>query len=377
MVNGLSFTWQQVNDAKGTVKSRAARFCTGLTVGFGLLMCVDYCWGQSDAGGAVRVNSLKAVVGPRYITEGDSLRVTENQLAELKTQARQRHEALQARHASEVAAGKTAEAARTQKQIDELRTEVEKAANTMIAIEQRRLVDNEALLQEIKTQPGFFEPPGLMDELVENEMTRLKLSRRQLFDQLVRSGRTMQEFRDELFNDFLLGTILRQKPTIISPAKIEEYYKSNLKARYEKGPSALLYLLQIPKKDLPQSDAEKLAASLKSVAAFNAKVTELKVEQPGLRGWINAAHSGLRKELVAEALTMKAGDTALVGLDDYWFILFVAQVDANRVVPIEDARRGTENEVGIEDFLRDLVLAQQRQRRIEKAVNAVGVFLRN
>ena len=340
-------------------------------------MCVDYCRGQSDAGGAVRVNSLKAVVGPRYITEGDSLRVTENQLAELKMQAGRRHEALQSRHASEVAAGKTAEAVRTQKQIDELRTEVEKAANTMIAIEQRRLVDNEALLQEIKTQPGFFEPPGLMDELVENEMTRLKLSRRQLFDQLVRSGRTMQEFRDELFNDFLLGTILRQKPTIISPAKIEEYYKSNLKARYEKGPSALLYLLQMPKKDLPQSDAEKLAASLKSVAAFNAKVTELKVEQPGLRGWINAAHSGLRKELVAEALTMKAGDTALVGLDDYWFILFVAQVDANRVVPIEDARRGTENEVGIEDFLRDLVLAQQRQRRIEKAVNAVGVFLRN
>lgn len=377
MANRLNCTEQQGNNAKGWVKQRAGGFCFGLAACVGLLSVVFCSMGQSDVGDAVRVNRLKAVVGSRYITEGDNFRVTENQLGELKAQARRRHDGLMVRHDTEVAAGNTAEVARLKKQIDELRAEVEKAANTMIAIEQRRLVDNEALLQEIKMQPGYYNPPGLMDELVENEMSRLKLSRRQLFDQLVRSGRTMQEYREEMFNDFLLGTILRQKPTVISPAKIEDYYKANLKARYEKGASAQLYLLQLPKKDLPQSDAQRLRDSLKSVEVFDAKVIELKVEQPGLRGWINAAHSGLRKELVAEALSMKAGDTALLGLDDYWFILFVAQVDPNRVVPIEDARRGTENEVGIEDFLREQELEKERQRRIQKASTAVGVFLRN
>lgn len=376
MANRLGYTGQS-NNARRGVKPRAGWLRRGWTAGFCLLVGVVFCHGQNEPGAPVRVNSLRAVVGKRYLTEGDSLRVTENQLSDLKTQAKRSRDVLLARHAKEVAGGNATEVARLQKQIDELRADVEKAANRIIASEQRRLVDNEALLQEIKMQPGFYEPPGLMDELVENEMYRLKLSRRQIFDQLVRSGRTMQEFREELLNDFLLGSITRQKPTIISPAKIEDYYKANLKSRYEMGPSALLYLLQLPKKDMPQSDAQKLVTSLKSVDLFNAKVAELKVEQPGLRGWINAAHSGLRKEIVAEAMTMKAGDTALLGFDEYWFILFVAQSEANRVVAIEDARRGTENGVGIEALLREQEFEKQRQRRIEKAVNTVGVFFRN
>lgn len=281
-------------------------------------------------------NQIVAIVGSQVITEQD-VKVDERWMAttEQFTDLAQYMKHLQGQLEKAVRAGNQEQAASVRREMARLETDANRALNFRFSLAVNVLIDRQLVLQNMKSNERFAEPPGLVDKLFADYLRERKLTHAQLAQKLQQEGSSLPQLRRELFDKWLVDVALYKSITI-SPRKVKEYYDAHPEI-YKLGESVDLHLIALTKAGTPQERAEAMAREIKTLADFKAKAKEFRVERDGARGWLARKDTSLSKEIMAAAFEAKAGEAKLVAGAEANFLIFVSERQASRQVPLAEA----------------------------------------
>ncbi len=281
-------------------------------------------------------NQIVAIVGSQVITEQD-VKVDERWMAttEQFTDLAQYMKHLQGQLEKAVRAGNQEQAAGVRREMARLETDANRALNFRFSLAVNVLIDRQLVLQNMKSNDRFAEPPGLVDKLFADYLRERKLTHAQLAQKLQQEGSSLPQLRRELFDKWLVDVALYKSITI-SPRKVKEYYDAHPEI-YKLGEAVDLHLITLLKAGTPQERAETMAREIKTLADFKAKAKEFRVERDGARGWLGRKDTSFSKEIMAAAFEAKAGEAKLVAGAEANFLIFVSERQASRQVPLAEA----------------------------------------
>jgi hypothetical protein len=268
-------------------------------------------------------NQIVAIVGDKVITDQDVKGDTRwqsgtSRLGDLAEHLRR----LQRDHDAAVQAGKTAEAETVRAQIERLEKDANAALNFRFSLAVNELIDRNLVIQSVKSNERFAEPPGLTDRLLADHLREQKLTHAQLARKLHQEGSSIARLRQELFDKWLVDAAL-YKAVTVSPRKVKEYYDAHPEV-YKLGEAVDLYQITMPKAGTPQERAEAMAREIKTLADFKAKAREFRAERDGSLGWVTRKEAPVAKEILEAAFNAKPGGAKLVsGAGDHHFLIFV------------------------------------------------------
>ena len=231
-----------------------------------------------------------------------------------------------------------------------------------------KLVERQLILNDFKNS-GFTLPESYIEEAIQEEIRTEYGSRAKLTKTLQAQGMIYEKYRQQA-RDRIIVDILRSKnikqETIISPYKIESYYKAH-QTEYAIEEQVKLRMIVLNNSSTENENAKAMAAEIISKIKEGAAFSEMaSVHSQGSQrnpggdmGWVES--KGLRKELRDAAAALKPGE--LSGVVETPGALYIMLVEEKR-----DAHSRPINEVReeIEKVLFDQQRTKASQRYIDK-----------
>lgn len=300
-----------------------------VVIAFGLFLALS---ALAPHGRAELVNGIEAVVHDSVITYEQVESLTDDALATLRRQ-----------HGTDDAA--------FQKKLNDARN------NNL-----DNLVARELILHEFKTS-GYSVPDNVIDELVRERLRAMFGDRRTATKTLRAEGINYETFR-ERERDRLILEVMRQKnlspeKIIISPQKIEDYYRGHLD-QFQVEDQVKLRSIVIYKRSeesLPQTRKllEEILAKLKEGVPF-AELAALHSETPdraqgGARNWERVR--SLRKELATAVAALAPGQVSdVIETSDSFWIVRVEEKSPAHARPLNEVRDQIERELSLAEAKR-------------------------
>lgn len=270
--------------------------------------------------GARFENGIAAIVEDRIITVGDIRRTIEPLIQQIRAQSRTQAE---------------------------FRRNLEKVEDQAIQDEIDKVLIVKDFYSDEKRKGGI--PQHYVDNQLEEELiTQFDNDRSKFLAYLRAIGKTHREYRQMIEEDIIVGYMRGQKRktvTVVSPAKIENYYTQHRDAFYQDDGVhlRLILLKQIADEDpaLLNQTAETIMQKLRDGADFAEIAREYsqdsRKKSGGDWGWI--ARGDLREELANAAFSLEKGQfSEPVKLENEIFILFVEDKRLAGIKPLEDVR---------------------------------------
>jgi len=214
------------------------------------------------------------------------------------------------------------------------------------------LIDRVLIMKEFQIKfvdKGYQMPQSYVENRFEDVLTEeFNNDRAKFLEYLKSQGMNVREYRKKLQEEIIVQIMLgqqRRSRSIVSPAKIEEYYTEQ-KDRFYQEESVHLKLIRLApytdeNTDLLLQNADKIVAELDEGADFEELARQYSQDARKSRGgdwgWIN--RSDLKDELANVAFSLQAeqhSQPVQVGNDV--FILFVQDRKDAGILPLEDVR---------------------------------------
>jgi parvulin-like peptidyl-prolyl isomerase len=220
------------------------------------------------------------------------------------------------------------------------------------------LVARQLILHEYKTG-GYNLPESLIDDYVEQRIKQEFGDRVTMAKTLEARNTTFESYRRKIRDQIIIEVMTRQKQgtiePIISPYKIENYFKQNQK-QYQLGDQVKLRMIVLNKRadagDTPTRLAQEIVAKLDSGTSF-AEMASVYSEgsqrnQGGDWGWIE--RSVLRTNLADVAFQLKPGQhSGIIDTSEAIFIMLVEDVKTAHVKPMADVREEIERTLAAQE----------------------------
>jgi peptidyl-prolyl cis-trans isomerase SurA len=227
------------------------------------------------------------------------------------------------------------------------------------------LIENQLILHEFESKYTAL-PESLVDEWVADRIKEQFGDRITCIRTLQAQGMTFEKFRQQVRDQTIIDQLRMQKRTenkiIISPYKIETYYKLH-QDDFKVGDQVQLQMIVInkisPDDTAARQKAGEILADLKKGSSFQ-QLASLYSQDPEQKGsdWIET--SVLRKELADAVDTLKPGETSgIIETPDECYILQLNGKRGARVKPLNDVRSN------IETTLRTQAQKEQERRWID------------
>ncbi len=219
----------------------------------------------------------------------------------------------------------------------------------------QELVENQLILAEFK-ELGYNFPDSIIDDDI-RERIRKRFGDRVRFTQTLRAqGTTFEQYRKETKEQIIIEQLryknINPNKLVVSPARIETYYKENLKT-YQLGDQVKLRLITINQPPgATKGTAAKIAGEVLAKIKDGAPFTEMASvysdgsarSSGGDRGWIE--RSFLKKELSDVAFSLKPGQiSGVVEQPEGAYIMLVEEVRISYTRPLDEVRDEIEREL--------------------------------
>ena len=210
------------------------------------------------------------------------------------------------------------------------------------------LIENQLILHEFDAKYNAL-PNSLVDEWVEARIKDRFGDRITCIRTLQAQGVTFEKFRQEVRDQTIIEQLRLQKFSadriIISPYKIETYYKLH-QDEFKVGDQVQLRMIVInkisPDDNAARQKANDILANLKKGMAFQ-ELASLYSQDPEQKGndWMET--SVLRKELADAVTTLNPGDTSgIIETSDECYIIQLEGRRTAHVKPLNDVRKNIE-----------------------------------
>jgi peptidyl-prolyl cis-trans isomerase SurA len=227
------------------------------------------------------------------------------------------------------------------------------------------LIENQLILHEFQTKYNPL-PDSLVDEWIEDRIKEQFGDRVTCIRTLQAQGITFEKFRQQVRDKTIIEQLRLQKLSedkiIISPYKIETYYKLH-QDEFKVGDEVQLRMIVLnkisPDDATARQRANEIIADLKKGSSFQ-QLASLYSQDPEQKGndWMET--SVLRKELADAVTTLRPGDTSgVIETSDECYILQLEDRRTAHVKPLKDVRSN------IETTLRALAQKDEERRWID------------
>jgi peptidyl-prolyl cis-trans isomerase SurA len=235
------------------------------------------------------------------------------------------------------------------------------------------LVERQLILAEFK-RAGYNLPESFIDDTVRDEIRKnFYGDRARLTKTLQSEGMTYETFRQQQRDDIIVRELSRMnispEKILISPFKIEQYYKDN-QDKFKVGDQVKLRLIVINQPEGAEpGTAKKIAGEILKKIDNGASFAEMasiysdssQRAQGGDRGWIEKDKTDLKKELVDAAFSLKAGrHSKVIEFPQACFLLQVDEVKPAHVRSLAEVRDD------IEKTLKDQEAARLHKKWIDR-----------
>jgi peptidyl-prolyl cis-trans isomerase SurA len=240
----------------------------------------------------------------------------------------------------------------------------EQKLNAMLNDSLETMIDDQLILHEFDTKYTAL-PDSLVDEWVQDRIKEQFGDRITCIRTLQAQGMTFEKYRQQVRDRTIIEQLRMQKfsedKIIISPYKVETYYKMH-QDDFKVGDEVQLRMIVInkisPDDTTAREKAGEILADLKKGSSFQ-QLASLYSQDSAQKGsdWIET--SVLRKELADAATALNPGETSgIIETSDECYILHLEGRRATHVKPLNEVR-GT-----IETTLRAQVQKNEEQRWI-------------
>ncbi len=234
------------------------------------------------------------------------------------------------------------------------------------------LINRELMLADFESE-GFRLPERFVENFVQDRIREQYGDRPRLIKTLEQQGMTYEDFRKEIRDQFVIEQMQARNVSsviMISPFKIETYYKEHIKD-YRLPDQIKLRMIVLNKPETGDRAAvEKLASELrrrindladfKEIAAIYSEGSQ--ASDDGDWGWIET--KVLRKELADEAKLLKKGETSgIINTADASYIMHLEDVRIAYVRPLHEVRDEIERQLTTEERNRLQKLYVDRLRK--------------
>ncbi len=216
------------------------------------------------------------------------------------------------------------------------------------------------------TNTGYSLPESFIEDQVRDRIRNEYYGdRSKLTKTLQEEGVTMEQYRRNIRENIIVR-YLRDKHVsqeiIISPYKIETYYRTN-QSQFKMEDQARLRMIEVTKdKDAPEMAmkvAKEIIGKLDAGTSFEEMAAVYsdnpKRSQGGDYGWIERTRSGLRKELADAAFSLKPGEhSQVIEIPSACYIIKLEELKPAHVRPLTEVRAEIEK-----------ALAAQEQKRLQ------------
>jgi peptidyl-prolyl cis-trans isomerase SurA len=223
------------------------------------------------------------------------------------------------------------------------------------------LVERDLILNNYETGGYNKLPDSLVDQMVQDDIREKFGDRVTMLKTLQAQGMTLEQFRKDLL-DHYIETGLRsenvQKNIIISPYKIETYYKTHPdEFKLEDQVKLRMIVLNKPSPDdtntldLAREIASKIKAGASFVEMAGVYSQGSQQHQGGDWGWVE--RSVLRKELSDVAFNLKPGQISdPIDTSDSAYLMLVEDKKPAHLRPLTDVRDDIEKNLRIQEQAR-------------------------
>jgi parvulin-like peptidyl-prolyl isomerase len=243
--------------------------------------------------------------------------------------------------------------------------------NELLADSLEQLVERQLILHDFKSA-GYNLPESFLDDSIQERIKGEFGDRKTMIQTLQARGLTPDRYRQQI-RDQIIIRALRSKhipsDPVISPAKIEAYYRTHQES-YKLEDQVKLRMIVLNKSGADDTNTVQLAGEivtkLKEGADFKEMATVYSTgSQRGEGGdWGWGTRSSLRKELADVAFTLKAGESSpVIETENACFIMLVEEVKTAHVRPLNEVRDEIEKNLAIEEQSR---LADQYIGKLKK-----------
>lgn len=217
------------------------------------------------------------------------------------------------------------------------------------------LVENQLILAEFK-ELGYNFPDSIIDDVLRDRI-RERFGDRVRFTQTLKAqGTTFEQYRKDTKEQMIIEQLryknINPNKLVVSPARMEAFYKENLKT-YQLGDQVKLRMITINQPPgASKGTAVKIAGEVLGKIKDGASFTEMATvysdgstkASGGDRGWVE--RSFLKKELSDVAFSLKAGQiSGVIEQPEGAYILLVEEVRISYTRPLEEVRDEIEREL--------------------------------
>ena len=227
-----------------------------------------------------------------------------------------------------------------------------------------QLVERELILNNYETGGYNKLPDSFIDQMVQDSIREKFGDRVTMLKTLQAQGITLEQYRKELLDHYIEGGLRSeniQKSIIISPYKIETYYKTH-PDEFKLGDQVKLRMIVLSQTSPDDTNTLELAREIAGKIRAGASFTEMagvysqgsQQHAGGDWGWVD--RSVLRKELSDAAFNLKPGQISdPVETPDSVYLVLVEDRAAAHLKPLADVRDDIEKRL--------LILDQARQAK--------------
>lgn len=236
-----------------------------------------------------------------------------------------------------------------------------------------QLIDRQLMLDDFRDS-GFQMPERFIEDFVQERIREQYGDRSRLIKTLEQRGMTYGDFRKDIREQFIVEQMQNyhiQSAIVISPFKIEQYYKDHIKD-FRLPDQIRLRMIELNKVEGGDNTAvEKLAKEILKKVGDGADFKEMATiysegaqkDDGGDWGWIEP--KVLRKELADAAALLKAGEVSgLINTPDACYIMRVEKVRIAHVRPLNEVRDEIEKKLISEErkALQDKYVGRLRKK---------------
>jgi peptidyl-prolyl cis-trans isomerase SurA len=210
-----------------------------------------------------------------------------------------------------------------------------------------QLIERDMILHNYETGGYNKLPDSLADQLVEENIRSRFGDRVTMLKTLQAQGMTLEQYRKELLDRYIESGLRSenvQKTIIISPYKIETYYKTH-PDEFKVEDQVKLRMIVLNKTSSDDTNTLELAREIAGKIRAGASFAEMagvysqgsQQHQGGDWGWVD--RSVLRKELSDVAFSLKPGQISdPVDTSDAVYVMLVEDKSAAHLKPLADVR---------------------------------------
>jgi parvulin-like peptidyl-prolyl isomerase len=225
-----------------------------------------------------------------------------------------------------------------------------------------QLIERRLIIQDFKKRGGAI-PQNVVEDEIQVIIDEHYGKDRSLFIKTLEAlGLSLETFKDRISDKVIVRYMqakeVSSEQIIISPYKIEQYYKNHIKD-FSEGEKVKLLMIYIKKVTGEEKDQKKMAHEILSKLNTGGDFATLasiysedsKNDEGGDYGFIG--RDTLRKELTDVAFNMKVGHTSpVIETDDGFYIMQVLEKKDEKISSLADAR----------DLIERLLITEEKKR---------------